>query len=251
MFPCYIKEKDWAKIYKYLQERGDIYVGKLQKSQRFVEGVWYVLRGGVQWRLVPSWYGKWRSLHKRFREWCEKGVWKGMLEHFSKDSDMEYIMIDATIVRAHSCASGYQKGQNAQEGLGRSAGGFTSKIHAMVDSLGNLLKIFITPGQQSDITKAPDLIAGLQPSYVIGDKGYDCDAFVQQIIRQNAIPVIPPRSNRTNPRIIDKHIYKERHLVECFFNKVKNYRRIFSRFDKTSLSYESFFAFAGALIWLR
>ncbi len=153
MFQYYIKEEDWTKIYNYLQSRKDIYCANEVKMRHFFEGIFYVLRGGIQWRLVPFCYGKWRSLHKKFREWCKKNIWQDMLNYFGQDADMEYFMIDTTVVRAHSCASGY-----AAEGLGRSRGGFTSKIHAAVNALGNVLKIFTTPGQQSDISKASDLI---------------------------------------------------------------------------------------------
>lgn len=251
MFPYYIKEDAWAKIYKYLKSRGDIYVGNEEKIRNFMEGIGHILRGGMQWRLVPPLFGKWRSLHKRFREWCIKNVWKEMLEHFAQDADMEYIMIDTTVVRANSCASGYEKGQNQREGLGRSKGGFTSKIHAIVDALGNLLKVVITPGQQHDITTASELIEGVKATYILGDKGYDCDAFIEQIIQQGAQPVVPSRSSRLIPRTIDKHIYKERHRIECFFNKIKHCRRIFSRFEKTALCFSSFIALAGTFIWLR
>jgi len=63
--------------------------------------------------------------------------------------------------------------------------------------------------------------------------------------------VIPPRANRTEARDYDKHLYRERHLVECFINKIKHYRRIFSRFDKLAKRYLGFLSFVGALIWLR
>ena len=75
----------------------------------------------------------------------KKDIWNKLLQFCIQDPDLEYIMIDATIVRAHACAAGY--GDTREEGLGRSKGGFTSKIHAKVDALGNPLKIIITPGK--------------------------------------------------------------------------------------------------------
>jgi transposase len=87
--------------------------------------------------------------------------------------------------------------------------------------------------------------------FVIADKGYDADAFVAQITAQGAQAVIPARAQRKTPRPYDEHLYKERHLVECFINKVKHYRRIFSRFEKLSRNYLSFVHLVGAIIWLR
>jgi len=119
-----------------------------------------------------------------------------MLEYFSADCDGEWVMIDSTITRAHPCASGYEKGQQEREGLGRNKGGFTSKIHALVDAHGNPLRFRITGGNRNDITQAPELLIGVADATVLADKGYDSDALVAQIISQNCQPVITPRAKR-------------------------------------------------------
>lgn len=92
---------------------------------------------------------------------------------------------------------------------------------------------------------------GYQADYVIADKAYDARTFIETIETSGALPVIPARSNRSETRYYDPHLYKERHLVECFFNKIKRFRRIFSRFDKLRQSYAGFLAFVSTLIWLR
>ena len=102
-----------------------------------MEAVWYMVR---KWRLLPKIYGNYRSIHRRFKKWCEKGIWQKLLEYTQQDPDLEISIIDGTIVRAHACAAGYGKGSQTQEALGRSKGGFTTKIHALVDALGNPLK---------------------------------------------------------------------------------------------------------------
>lgn len=135
--------------------------------------------------------------------------------------------------------------------MGRSKGGFTSKLHLSVDALGLGVRFRLTAGQASDIGQGPALIQDFSCDFVIADKGYDADAFVAQIEAQGATAVIPPRSNRKEQRAYDKHLYRERHLVECFINKLKHFRRVFSRFDKFAKNYLSFVYFASALIWLR
>lgn len=120
-----------------------------------------------------------------------------------------------------------------------------------MDALGNPVRLLLTGGATHDVTQAEALTADLEPEAVLGDKGYDSDALVVQLTEQGIKVVIPPRSNRKNPRDYDRHIYKERHLIECFFNKIKHFRHIFSRFDKLAKRYLAFLHFVSALIWLR
>ena len=120
-----------------------------------------------------------------------------------------------------------------------------------MDGLGNPLRFTLTPGQKHDITQAEELICGYSGGYVIADKGYDSHGFIEHISESGMVAVIPPRSNRKQPRSYDDHLYRERHLVECFIGKIKHYRRIFSRFDKLDSSYLGFLQFAATLIWLR
>lgn len=120
-----------------------------------------------------------------------------------------------------------------------------------VDALGNPLRYLLTGGQRHDITQAEGLITGFECEYVIADKSYDADEFLRLIGANKTIPVIPPRSTRKEQRAYDRHLYRERHLVECFIGKIKHYRRIFSRFEKLASRYLGFLSFVGALIWLR
>jgi len=120
-----------------------------------------------------------------------------------------------------------------------------------VDGLGNPLRFELSGGQRHDITEAQKLIAGFHAEYVIGDRGYDSAGLIEDIADMGAVAVIPPRSNRKTPREYDRHLYKERHLVECFINKIKHFRHIFSRFDKLATRYRGFLSFVGALVWLR
>lgn len=150
------------------------------------------------------------------------------------------------------CSRGPKKnGGQVAQALGRSRGGFSTKIHVNVDGLGNPLRFLLTGGERHDCTQAEALVADLDFERLLADESYDVDTFVQHLVALGVEVVIPPRANRIEQREYDKHWYKERHLVECFINKIKHYRRIFSRFEKYASRYLAFLSFAGALIWLR
>lgn len=95
------------------------------------------------------------------------------------------------------------------------------------------------------------LISGLSADYVLADKAYDAEKFIAQAQSQGAHVVIPPKSNRKDQRYYDRHIYKERHLVECFFAKLKKYRRISTRYEKLALTYRAVVLIAACLAWLQ
>ena len=144
-----------------------------------------------------------------------------------------------------------QKDKQSTEGLGRCRGGFSTKIHGVCDALGNPLDFIVTPGQVADCTQAIPLIETLDFHALLADKGYDSNAIIEAVESKNALCVIPPKSNRKTQREYDKHLYKERHKIECFFGFMKYYRRLAMRFDKTKRSFTAFLHFVAALQWLK
>ena len=126
----------------------------------------------------------------------------------------------------------------------------TTKLHVAVDSLGNPVRVILTAGQISDIGQAGALIKDQPAEFIVADKGYDSDALVETITAQGSQAVIPPRSNRLNPRSFDRHIYKSRNLIERFFGRIKQFRRIATRYDKLAKSFLSFVHLACAFVWL-
>jgi len=120
-----------------------------------------------------------------------------------------------------------------------------------VDGLGHPVRFILTAGNVNDIVQAEALIRGLSFAKLLADKGYDSDRFRASIAQVGAEAVIP--SNRSRSQVIpyDKHVYEDRNLVERFFNKIKHFRRIATRYEKTALSFASMLFLVGAVIWLR
>lgn len=247
----HLKEYEWQYILCELKQVRYIHLNNIKRLRSFIEGVHYILRGGIQWRLLPCVYGHWRSVHNRFMRWRDKGIWNNLFKKASEDADLTEVMIDGTIVRSHACSAGYGRNSQEEQALGRSKGGFTTKIHALVDGLGNPLRFVLTEGNRHDIVKAEDLIVGIKGANVIADKAYDSDRLREKIVEQNCTHTIPPRKNRKIQHEYDKHIYIERHLIECFFGKLKQFRRVFSRFDKMKSTFQAFIHFASTLISIR
>ena len=113
------------------------------------------------------------------------------------------------------------------------------------------MRLLFGPGQRHDATRSHELVAGLNAQTVIADKGYDAEPLHQAIRDAGAEPVIPARSNRKERRLHDKALYKERNLIERFFNKLKQFRRVATQYDKLLANYEGFVQLAAITILLR
>ena len=142
-------------------------------------------------------------------------------------------------------------GSPADQALGRSRGGFTTKIHGAVSGLGLPVKVLLTPGQAADVSQAEELLEGLSAKVVIADKAYDSKALVDSIEARGAEAVIPSLSNRKRQREYDRERYKDRNLVERFWHKLKQYRRVATRYEKTAQNFLAFVHVASIMILLR
>ena len=99
----------WEKIYTYLKARPKIHTGNEEKCRKFVDAVHWIMRTGAQWRDLPEELGNWNAVFKRFGRWSDKGIWDELHEHFIDEPDMEWLLLDSTVVRAHPCAAGAPK----------------------------------------------------------------------------------------------------------------------------------------------
>jgi transposase len=142
--------------------------------------------------------------------------------------------------------------KDQDEAIGLSRGGLSTKIHALVDALGNPLAFLLTAGQAHDLLGADALLPQMAADQLIADKAFDADARVREpLARAGKSAVIPPRPNRLAPPDFDRDLYKERHLVENFFCKLKQFRAIATRYDKTARNFLAAIHLAAAIIWLN
>nr|WP_108483565.1 IS5 family transposase [Oceaniglobus ichthyenteri] len=246
-----LTDAQWARIEPLVPgKKGDR--GRTGSDNRlFVDAILWLARTASPWRDLPPQLGNWRTAHCRFRRWTLAGVWESLFKALSVEPDFEYVLVDATICKAHADASGGKRGAEAHA-IGRSKGGLTTKIHAAVDALGLPIRFVITPGQWGDCPQARGLIEGMVGvGHVMADAAYDADHLRRFIADDlGAMAQIKQNPTRSTTQAIDWMLYKERHLVECFFNRIKRFRRIALRCEKTVSSFRAFVSLACAMVWL-
>lgn len=244
-----MKDFQWKIIYQILPNKIKCHSNEAC-DRRFIEGVIWMLKKNVPWKDLPEKFGKSNSVRKRFNRWCEYGIWEKVFNELSKDKKPKYLIIDSTISRAHHQTCVKRELQN-KEGLGRSRGGFSTKIHLTTNENGLPLRVIISPGQDSDHNFAEKLISGLIGECVIADRGYDSDCFICYIQSSGLEPVIPPKANRKVQRFYDAAKYTSRNLIERAFNKLKHNRRLALRVDRFASSFLAFLFLASSLLWLN
>ena len=200
-------------------------------DRRILNGIFWVLRSGAPWRDLPEGCGPHTTCYNRFVRWRRAGVWDRIMDALAAAHDAAVQMIDTSIVRVHqhgSCIAG-----NKEQHMGRSRGGLTSKIHAVVDANGLPVRLGLTPGEAHDNRLCSVLLTGLRPrTMLLADRGYDADWIRALASQQGAWANIPPKRNRKDPICFSPYLYRARNLVERFFNKIKQCRRIATRYDK-------------------
>ncbi|MEU2485563.1 IS5 family transposase [Streptomyces sp. NPDC012617] len=245
-------------------------------DRRVLNGIVWKFRTGTAWRDVPERYGPWATLHTRFRRWAADGTFDRMLRAAQAKADaagdIEWLVsVDSTVVRAHQHAAGARKG-GRDPALGRSRGGLTSKIHLACDGQGRPLGFVVTGGNTNDCTRFTAVMEAIRvprigpgrprvrPDHVLGDKGYSSKAIRAWLRRRGIAHTIPERADQVRnrarrgsrggrPPAFDREAYKHRNVVERCFNRLKQWRGIATRYDKTAQSYEAAVTLASLLMW--
>jgi transposase len=175
-----MNDEEWAYLEPSVIERG-ARSGRRPRNHRLVlDGIFWIARTGVAWRDLHEHFGKWSSVYRQFRRWTLLGLWELLLEAFNESGGNSSLqMIDSTIIRAHHCSAGAKRG-TARQSLGRSKGGFTTKIDLRINGMGLPIAFALTGGEASDFKGyMPVMDAdGPAPKVLLADKGYDADSFV-------------------------------------------------------------------------
>ncbi|WP_244548995.1 IS5 family transposase [Bradyrhizobium canariense] len=224
-----------------------------EQNRAIINGILWRLRCGAPWRDVPPKYGSWNTIYRRFRRWSEAGVWESVAVTLAEImADSGHYSIDSTTVRAHVSAAGRKRGTH-RRALGRSRGGFTSKLHCLADALGRPLAFHLTVGEAADC-KAYDALIDLPeraPDALLADKGYDADAIRADLARRKIKAVIPGRSNRRVKIEHDRTLYRQRNRIERMFGHLKINRAIATRYDQLANSFLGMVHLASARYWLK
>ncbi|MEZ5932027.1 MAG: IS5 family transposase [Alphaproteobacteria bacterium] len=229
-----LNDTQWARIAPFLPGKAED-CGVTADNRRFVEAVLWMARTGAPWRDLPREFGNWNSVFKRFRRWVAKGVFERLFQAVSGEPDFDYALVDGTIVRVHQHGAGAKGGPETQA-IGRSRGGLTTKVLALVDALGNLARFMLMPGQRHDSIGVDSLLDGVTIDALIADKAFDNNAIRKELAERGALAVIPSKADRKTAIPHDAEMDAWRHLVENDFAKIKHFRRIATRYDKTDTS---------------
>ena len=194
-------------------------------DRRVLNGILWRFRTGSPWAEVPERYGPPTTCYNRFVRWRKAGVWDRLLEAVSEAYD---------------------------GGMGRSRGGLTSKIHALVDAEGRPVTLRLNGGQVADCREAEALFDALgEGDILLADKGYDSDAIRAKAAERKAWANIPPKTNRKGTFAFSPWLYRQRNLVERFFNRIKHFRGIATRYDKDPANYLAAIKLISTRIWCQ
>lgn len=219
-------------------------------DRRVLNGIFWVLRSGAPWRDLPDQYGPYTTCYNRFVRWRRAGVWDRIFEAVADLEQADLKMIDSTIVRVHQHGASVRRG--AHHRTGRSRGALTTKIHAVVDRQGLPLRFMLSAGQEHDSLRAFDLLHGLLGDGVLlADKAYDADAVRAFARSEGGWANIPPRRTRKDPICFSPFLYRARNRIERFFNRIKQCRRIATRYDKLAENFLAFVKLAAIRLWVR
>ncbi|MFI8912818.1 IS5 family transposase [Streptomyces sp. NPDC053513] len=304
-----LSDAEWEQLRPFLPV-SNRRCGRWRDHRQVIDGILHRVRTGVQWRDLPERFGPWKTVYERRRLWSADGTWERLLQQVQAAADAAGeidwdVAVDSTIVRAHQHAAGARtdplsapgsKGaelaehqdENAVaaprrppggggaggEGLGRSRGGFTTKLHLSADGRCRPLSLIITPGQRADCTQLQPVLEKIRiprlgpgrprkkPDSVAADKAYS-NGPVRNFLRRRGIRhTIPEKTDSQaarrrrgsrggRPPGFDEERYKKRNTVERAINKLKHARAVATRYDKRGYVYLGTATAAALAIWLR
>ncbi|MZE50822.1 IS5 family transposase [Streptomyces sp. SID5770] len=287
-----LTNREWSLLNPHLPLPGGR-GGRWNDHRTVLNGILFRVRTGVPWRDLPERYGSWKTVYERHRRWSADGTWDRLLQAVQAEADLAgridwgMVGVDSTSCRAHQHAAGARKTRprvpkkrttprhhRPDEGLGRSRGGLTSKIHLAGEGGCRPMALLITPGQWGDAPQMIDVLDRIRvprrlggrprtrPGHVSGDKAYSSRRNRRYLRRRRIKHTIPePKDQRANrrrkgsaggrPAGFDRGHYRRRNEVERTINRLKNSRAVATRYDKRAYVFHGTVTAAAVRLWLR
>ncbi|WP_460038297.1 IS5 family transposase [Streptomyces cavourensis] len=275
-----LTDAQWARIEPLLPDRTPKRGGRWRDHREVIDAIAFKFQTGTQWVHLPERYGNWRGVYNRLRMWAVDGTWErvftALVAQADADEDLSWaVSVDSTIVRAHQHAAGARKKgprpASRDHAIGRSRGGLTTKIHLAADGRCRPLAFVLTAGQAGDAPAFTDVMARLRvprrrgrprtrPDVVLADKAYSSHEIREHLRRRGIRAVIPERADQQanrkrrgqaggRPPAFDREAYKQRNTVERCINRLKQWRGIATRYEKTATIYLAALHIAGIFLW--
>jgi transposase len=255
-----LTDAQWADLAPLIEPCRPPHKTEHKNLRRTIEAIVWRHENGAKWRSIPPHLGPWWMAAQTFIRWSRHDVWERLLELAQQRDGIKLGMafLDGTTIRAHQKAAGaVKKGESSaqrdkREALGRSRGGFSTKASVIVDSSGRAIGFALAPGQAHELPMAPVLLSFLTAValWIVADRGYSSHAFRRLIWSLGSRPAIPTKRNEA-PVACPSWIYTNRNLVERFWSRVKEWRAVATRYEKTERSFMGVLCMAATMDWLK